>query len=445
MTVMGPGTTISAWRAVRSRPWLAGAILLCSQAVALACWLALPHQYKSQAVLLLDTADAPGLLSQRDDKTKMLMAKITLLASPLLADEVVRTTGMDRSSHLRQMWADMDTNGLSFEEWLQRVVLSGIVPSGSPTSAVLKVGYVSSSPEMAQTLANAVAAALISTSAALNRSADRFAESAYGTGVERALVEFRAAQEALRQRSGVEMMDYKLADSALSDFTLSSRRTGALVQSYLQGVAGQQSLVQMGDTGSLLDDKFVQEQREELVVLKGQRAEVLTSMGDGNPVLKGLDASIRAVSKVIETRERQALMASAVGVKSMADTVAKLTRQDEARRSQLLARERSRLLADSAREAADKAGERFEDTMVMAEAATMSREVPQTELVWMSPANLPGTPWFPDISYYLPISLGLGLLMAVTGASFVERSDRRVRGESDLTEILGDTWIGRLS
>lgn len=438
-------TALLSLQALKHRRWLACAIFCLSQGVAAACWFMLPHQYLSQAVVLLDPGPSPTRLVANDERANVLAAKVGLLTSSLVADEVIRSTGLDRSEVMRENWAIGAPAGMSYEQWLQNVVMAGVVPDGSRGSMVLKIGYAATTPEPAKALANAYADALIRVSDLLNRGADRFADQAFASAQARSRAELKAAQEALAQRGSSDVMGAGMTDPAIKAFISGSRQTSSFVRSHLEGQAQQRVFDQGGDAGSLLDDAFLNTQRQKLSVLTGQRAEAKSNFGDGHPVVKALDASIRAVESTIEAHERKRRAASALGVQIRGDVARSASSDDADRRAALLEREQRRLSYEATRQGVESAGERYEEALTNAEIAALNREAPRSDVRLMSPANTPTESWFPKVAYYVPISLALGLMLAWLGAGVLERADRRVRTLSDVSDVVGSgpAWLLR--
>ncbi|MDI1349272.1 MAG: hypothetical protein PSV21_08595 [Aquabacterium sp.] len=438
-------TALLSWQALKHRRWLAGVIFFFSQCVAVACWFVLPHQYLSQAVVLLDPGPSPTRLVANDERANVLAAKVSLLTSSLVAEEVIRTTGLDRSDVMRENWETSAPAGMSYEQWLQSVVMAGIVPDGSRGSMVLKIGYAATTPEPAKALANAYADALIRVSDLLNKGADRFADQAFASAQARSRLELKAAQEVLRQRGSAELMGEGLTDPGIRAFLSGSRQTSAFVRSHLEGQAQQRVLEQGRDPGSLLDDAFLNTHRQKLSVLTGQRAEAKSNFGDGHPVVKALDASIRAVEATIEAHERKRRAASALGVQLRGDVARSVSGNDVDTRATLLEREQRRLSYEASRQGVESAGERYEESLTNAEVAVLNREAPRADVRLMSAATTPIGSWFPQLAYYVPVSLSLGLILAWLGAGVMERTDRRVRTLGDVSEVVGSgqTWALR--
>lgn len=438
----------TAWlslRGVRHRPWLSASIFVLSQLVAAACWFLLPHHYRAEAVVLIDPVAAPTRLAAHDARANLFMAKVGLLTSSLVADEVIASTGLGRSQVMREAWASNAPDGVTFEEWLQLVVMGGVLPDGSAGSMVLKVAYVTSSPEFAKGMANAYAEALIRVSEALNRGTETFADRAFATAQERTKAELQAAQKALREGAGSNVLDDSLHDPALRAHLNSTRQTTALVNAHLESRARQQVVAQGGDAGSLLDDAFLNTQRQRLATLRGQQAEALTRLGEGHPVVRTLNASVRSVEGAIEQHEKKRKVASALGVQVRADAASVTVSQDAQQQAALLEREQRRLGSMASQAVVDSAAERYESALESAEMAALNRSAPAADVRLLSAAGLPAESWFPSLSYYLPVSLALGLLMAALGAGTMERLDRRVRSLDDVVEVVGSGWTGRLS
>lgn len=432
------------WRVMRCRPILAGSIFVMAQIVAAVCWFTLPHHYKAEAVVLLDASNNPFQIATNDVRANMLASRVGLLSSRLVAERVVKRLGLDRMAAMQQQWDTLGEDRPSFESWLESVALAGLIPQASPGSSLVTVSYASPSPEMAQAMANAFAEELAFAADQLNRGIDLFAGQAYAKAWERARDEMRSAHAALAQGAADSQVLDVVADPALRAHLRSSSQTTSIVGAFLGQDAINQVLAGKADPGSLLDDAYLVQQRERLAQLRTQRAEVVASMGAQHPVVRALDASTVGVEADIRRYEQKRRASQSSRASGMEQTVRSLQQDDAREQAALLGRERQRQALASAQQKADLSAERYEEILTQAELTQLLKDAPRGDVRVVSLSALPASTWFPSLTYFAPVSLVMGLLLAWIGAHASEKRDRRVRSEEELQELVGAPVVGRL-
>ena len=431
---------IDGWlpRAVRYRYPLALLIFALSQVVAWGAWLALPHYYKAEAVVLLDLRSNPAQMVADDERQNAMATKASLLQSRLLADRVVTRLDLRNNEMLRRSWDAMDVGRRpAYDDWLASLVSGGLVPEMAKGSLVLKVGYASASEDFSVALANAFAAELVNLSDALNRGYDAFVGQAYGvTSKQRhdELVEAQKAALVAAQRSAAIS---RIPESALREYLQVGIQANRRVGSYIQSEAAKRSIDALGDTGSLLDDSFIRAQQAALSDLRSQRAATATSMGESHPVVKALDASIRAKELSIRQYEAKVRTAVGVSVKTAAGTAGQLTEATQALKQVLLDSEASRKAYEAAQQEVDETGARYEEALMKDALITLDRDAPRSDVRLLSAAMATGVAWLPVWYIFFPVSGFVGVLLALCGAYIFERHERRVRTAEDVLAITG--------
>lgn len=437
--------SFSPWHVMRHRPVLAGTIFALSQVVAAACWFGLPHHYKAEASVLLDASTNPVQIAVNDVRANMLASRVGLLSSRLVAQRVVKRLGLDRIDMLRQSWAQLGDDRPSFETWLQNIALGGLIPGVTPGSSLVKISYASPSPEMARAMANAFAEELALASDQLNRGVDLYAGQAYAEAQQQARQDMQAAQADLTRGAAAAMVVDAIADPELRAHLRSSGMTTNVVGAFRGQEAISDVLSGKADPGILLDDAYLIQQRQRMGALRAQRSEAVVSLGEQHPVVKALDASMAALDGDIrryENKRRASQSSRTGGMGQMAESL----QQDDARRqATLLAREQQRQALASAQQKADLSAERYEEALTQAELTGLLKDAPRADVRVISLSGLPTSTWFPSLSYFVPVSVGLGLLVAWIGAFVSEKRDRRVRSVEELQALVGAPMVGRLS
>jgi polysaccharide biosynthesis transport protein len=427
---------------VRCRPWLAAMILVSSQIMAVACWFALPHQYKAQAMVLISLTAAPVQVVRDDATANVMAARTALLQSRLLADRVVARLGLASNNTMREAWASGGVSGLSYDDWIASVASAGLMPEVKKGSFMVSVGYVAPSASFATAFANAYAAELVIFTDLLNKGYDQFAERAMGSAVDRARAQMLDAQkqvlaESLKGSEG-------LADPEMRQFLKLSAITNRNNRAYLDTNAVDQTVGKLSELGSALDDKYLETQRITLLDLRSQRSSAATQFGEGHPVVKSIDANIQSIEKGIalyEGKRRQSLSAS---TRQSRDTLNQTEQNSDAAKQALLGNLRKSQAYDASSETAAQRGEAYE--MAVADHAVLeaNREASRADVVLLSKAEEPTAPYFPLWYYYFPTAGVIGLICAALGCAWIERRDRRVRSANDLTVLFGTELAGRI-
>lgn len=431
------------WGAVRARPYVAGSIFALSQLTALAAWVALPHFYRAEAEVLLDTAPSPFQYVQDDRNFNVLAARVALLKSRLMADRVVARLQFDSSQMLKDSWSQLGPDRPSFEEWLARMVSGGLVPNLGEGTYMLKVGYASPAPDFAAALANAYASELVEAVDVLNRGYDRLAGRKVDASVTDAKSRWLASQLAL-QAAAVASASLLpgLSDPALRQHMMLDRMAERKATEFIGGQAANAAFANLADPGSALDDSYLTKQQNTLGDLLSQRAGAVTSMGEAHPVVKSLDANIQAIRNSMALYKSKRMASLSAGVQVSRSVSARTGAEAAESKDQLLQGVRQRLAYDQLAAATEQAGEAYELFLADQAVIALNRDVPRADLRVMSAASLPSVAWFPNWRYYVPLSLTMGLLYAFLGCVWIGRRDRRIHSAADLVGWTGAELAG---
>ena len=426
------------FRSVRYRPVVAGLVLLSSQLVTVGLWFGMPHMYKAEALVLVDVSQGPAQVVGNDATANILGAKLSLLRSRLLTDRVVARLGPDGITVLKGAWSSLDDSRPPFEDWVAAVIGGGLVPTAENGSFLLRVGYGSRSPEFSTNMANLFANEFVTASDLLNRGFDRYADRSFEQAEGRLRQELLVAQQALTQATSKDVMpDGTDIDPALLEYVRMSQLTTRSVRAFVDGQAISSVAGQAGDVGNMLDDTYLRAQRSRLADLRSQRAEAVTSMGEANPVVKALDASIRSIEQGIGAYEGKRRQSMAQAARSKGQVVEQVSEREGALKSARLDREQLYKIYETNQQNVTSIGNRYEDAVMQHSMMALNRDVPRTDARVISNASVPVDTWFPAWYYYFPACLVLGLINAILAAFFLERRDQRVRSADDVAAVVG--------
>lgn len=441
MSAQNPGR--GRWlAAVRARPYLAASIFVLSQLTAATCWWAMPHYYKAQALVVLDSNPSPVQLVRDDGLTGVMPARVALLRSRLLVDRLVVKLKLDTSQRMRDMWDTMGPNRPPFEDWLAQLIAGGLVPEVSQGSFVLRVGYASPSPQFASALANAYANELIELVDVLNRGYDQIAAGKIDASVSAARARWLASQKKVLVDGKDTPLLPGMSDPEMQQFMLLNGISTRTSADYLAGQVATDVLKHMSDPGIAMDDTYLIKQQGVLGDLRSQRAAAVTSMGAVHPVVKGLDANIAAIENSIKLYKVKRLNSMAVELQVKRDVSGVTSGQAATAKEELLRSVKRRQQYEERVFSADEAGDNYEQALSEQLVVALNQDVPRSDLQLLTPASQPQDAWFPQWYYYVPISMGMGILYVLLGCRITDGRDRRVRSVRDVVDLSGAQLVG---
>jgi succinoglycan biosynthesis transport protein ExoP len=429
---------------VRARPYLALTILVLSQVTAAACWLLVPHNYKAQATVLLDSNPSPVQLVKDDGQSSVLAARMALLRSRLLADRLVTRLKLDTNPLMRDTWESMGPKRPPFDDWLAQLVASGLVPELTPRSYMLRVGYASPSPEFATALANAYATELIDLVDVLNRGYDQIGARKIDASVSAARARWLASQKAVLAEGANAPLLPGMSDPQMRQFMLLNAVNTRSTADYIAGQAANEVVTRMADPGDAMDDAYLVKQQGELGDLRTQRSAAVTSLGAQHPVVKGLDANISAVEDSIKLYKVKRRSSMGVGVQVKRDVLGAASGQAAEAKDALLDSVKRRRQYDERVSTAEQAGEAYEELLSEQSTVALNKDIPRSDLQLLNLATQPGEAWFPQWYYYVPISLIMGFVYVLLGCGITEMRDRRVRSVNDVVGLSGAELAGHV-
>jgi succinoglycan biosynthesis transport protein ExoP len=429
---------------VRARPKTALCMLLMSQVVAGVCWWRLPHQYRAETVVMVTANVSPVQVVKDDGSANVVLARVALLQSRLMADRVIARLGLADNAAMRESWSMIGPGGPSYEDWLVNIVSGGLVPEPHTGSYMLTVAYASPLPGFAAVFANTYADELVALTDALNTRNDQTAESALAKGVERSKAQFEQARAELAV-AGREVQGFNgYAGEEWRKFLLLKAQTSRNTRAYVDVNASSEILGKGGDAGIVLDDTYLVTKQGELSALRAQRAAVVTSKGADHPLTKALDAGIRSLEEgmaLYERKRRQSITASANVSRS---NLGQAERDSQEARQALLGHLVKNQAFDASYEAALQRGAAYEAALTDHAMMALNRDAARSDVRVLSRAIVPEDPWFPRWYYYFPLAALAGMICAALGSALVERRDRRVRSLEDMSLLCGASLAGRI-
>ncbi len=416
----------------------------------------LPKRYTSTATVVVDIKGVDqisGMLLPMLPMTGYLATQVDIIQSHSVARRAVDMLKLADNPGAQDVFMKETEGKGNIRDWLADLLLRYLKVEPSRDSSVINVSYTGSDPRFAAAVANAIVQSYINTTLELKTGPARQTTTFFNEQIKALKDNLEAAQTNLslyQRQHGIIATDerFDVENNRLND--LSTQLVVAQGQTY--------------------DAQTRQRQVQELLA----RGEVPESLPDvlSNPVIQGLKGNISQVeakindltSKVGKNHPAyQAAIAERDGIKAQLKSemqvisatlgnAGRLAQQREDQMRATLAAQRAKVLemkkvrddltvllreVENAQRAYDGAQNRMTQTK-------LESQTNQTNVSVINEAVEPIVPSSPRIVVNTVLSIVLGLMLAVAFALLREMSDRMVRSEVDIPELIGVPVLGVL-
>jgi chain length determinant protein EpsF len=418
-------------------------ILLTTIAVTLLSAIAikaiLPPSYVATASVLVD-ANQPdtvtGAMLSPQLMPGYIATQVDVIGSHNVALKVADDLKLTSDPQVKQDFMD-DTQGVgNIRDWLAEALLKDLSITPSRESNLIDVSYKSTDPESAMVIANAFVKAYIQTNLELQTAPAAQTNKWYETQLNELRTKLATAQKKLsdyQQSKGIVNVDEKLDIESTRLAGTATQLTAAQDQTFDSSSRNSRSGDQLSD---VMNNPVIQSLRTELAKAEAKLDQLSRSVGKNHPDYQRATAEVTALREQLATETRHAQQSVNTSMRVAQQREADLRNSLASQKEKLLALKQNRdagaiLVQDveSAQKAYDMALQRATETR-------MASQTNQTNISLLNPATMPTRPASKSIIIIAILALFMGSFLGLALTLVAEMLDRRVRTDSDLTDVL---------
>lgn len=409
-----------------------------------------PKSYSATATVVVDFKADPisgvsttGMMQPE----AILTTQASIMQSDHVARKVVRDLALNESEATREKWLKETEGKGSFEDWLGKTLLKGLVVKPAKDSTVLEINYESVDAGFAAVLANAFAKAYLDTLVQLRTDPARQYAGYFEERAAMARKKLEDAQRTLaeaQKQQGVLLTDERLDLETVRLNELGTQLSG--IRAMRVESTSRRDIAEGGAerTTEVSTNGVVMQHKADLARLEANLAEMQTNMGDKHPAVMQLKASIEQH----KARLRQEIVKVASVVKSN-DTVlrereaaAKVAYEEQ--RNKLLQMKEARNQLVLLEQEVGNAQRIYESISLRQSQSSLEGSTNQSNSYLLSPAVEPPTHSFPKMGLNIVLALSFGVVLTLFLTMAAELLDRRVRTAVDIIHALDLPVIGLL-
>jgi capsular exopolysaccharide synthesis family protein len=433
-------------RVLYRRRWLAISIVL-SVVLAAAVYLyrAVPL-YQAQVSILIDL-DEPHVLEFR----QVLEEAPTFANYSQTQHELLLSRALvQRTVQALELWKRPDF-GPTTEDGAIGVVRAGLQISPIRGTRMAHVRFRWRDPVLAAEIANAHAKQYIEQS--LEK---RFVASEEATkwldeqladerkrveATESALQAYREQHDALSLQDGQNIVVQKLAELNAAVTRAKTTRIERETQ-YRELVEAQRDPAALDAFPAILSNAFIQQLKGQLVGLQREYARLSETLGDRHPTMVETRTALETTEKRLAAEVARLVESVRTAYQAALTEEQSLTRALEEQKAEAMTLNRRGIEYAALEREAESVRLVYQSLLQRAKETSVSRELRATNVQIIDPALPSRQPVSPRRTFIMLMSLLSGTLLAIGGAFLVEMLDERIKVPGDVTEQLGQPFLG---
>lgn len=426
---------------LKARKWIVLLASIITVVTTLGISLILPKTYKATASVLLNykgVDPVSGLTMPGQLLPGYMATQVDIISSKNVALRVVDQLGLAQNPAVVEQFKDAADGKGTVRDWLADLLLKKLDIVPARESSVVEISFRGADPIFVAAVANAFADEYQKISVQLKVEPMKKASAYFNEQLKQLRDNVESAQSRLskyQQENGIVSVDNRLdvENNRLNDLSaqLVQAQTQMMEASSRAGVASGG-----GDSPDVTSNPLVQNLKIGLGNAEAKLAELAQRLERNHPQYQSAKAEVEKLRADLANAIK--VTASSVGNnaailrKREADIRASL----DAQKKRVLELNRSRdelnVLAkdvEAAQRAYDLTSQRFAQTR-------MEGQAEQSDIAVLNPAVAPIEPASPRVMLNTAISVVLGLMLGMGLALLAELLDRRVRSETDLSDML---------
>jgi succinoglycan biosynthesis transport protein ExoP len=433
---------------LHARRWILIVTLLLTVGATVVVSLLLPKTYKGTASVLLNykgVDPVTGFAMPSQLLPGYMATQIDILGSKNVAIRVVERLRLAENAAVVQQFNDATGGEGDVRNWLADLLLTKLDIVPSKESSVINVSFSGSDPQFVAAVANAFAEEYQHATVQLKVDPMKKATGYFNAQTKQLRDSVELAQSRLskyQQDHGIVSVDNRLdiESQRLNDLSaqLVVAQTQAMEANSRKGMAQGQA----GEAPDVANSPVVQNLRMSLATAESKLAEIGQRLGRNHPqyVSARAEADRLRVELNAQTRSTTATVGNNAGILSQREaSLREALAQQKAKVLELnRTRDEMNVLAkdvESAQRAFDVTSQRLAQTRIEGQAE-------QSDVALLNPAVPPTKPAGPKVVLNTALALFLGTLLGTGFMMLAEMLDRRIRGESDLQDLLQIPVLG---
>jgi polysaccharide biosynthesis transport protein len=405
--------------------------------------LLMPKMYTASATVVVDTKADPLTVAAYavQNSSAYIATQVDIISSERVADRVAKLLKLDKSPDYMAAWKDSTDGKGDIIGWIGLMLKKAVVVTPSRDSSVIEISMTWSDPKTAAVLANAFAQAYIDTNIELKVDPAK----QYATWFDERSRALRADLEAKQKRLSDYSAETGIVASNDGRLDVETQRLNELTTQLLTIQALRQDSQSRqrqagGDSESMaevLQSPLISGLKADLSKAEAKLQDVATNVGKNHPDYQN------AAAEVASLRARLGAETARIMASFGSTTQVNLRRENEIRAA--LEAQKKRML--------DLTHERDQVAVLQNDVATAQRnldavtqrlaqsslesQTQQTNIYLLTTAVEPMKRSSPRYFLNLLVGIFLGGILGVSAAMFRELTDRRVREDHDLSQVLG--------
>ena len=412
--------------------------------------LVLPKRYTANASVLVDfkaTDPVLGMMVPAQFLPGYMATQIDIVTSDRVALRVVKSLKLDELPRFHEQWLDETEGRGSYEAWLAALIEKKLDVKPARESNVINIAYTWTDAAASALLANAFAQAYMDTAIELKvEPAKQYSNWFQGRTLamrdnlekaQRALSDYQRTHGIVTTDERLDVENERLAELGTQLVAAQSQRSEAASRQRTANASA-------GTLPEVLQNPTIAALRADLARMDAKREDVASRLGQNHPELQRTDAEIRALRERLN--EETSKVVSSVGNNYQANgqREAEMRAAVEAQKQRVLELKRQRDQTAVLEKEVENAQHNYDLVAQRYTQTNLESLSQQTNVVVLTPASEPADPSFPKLWLNIVLSIILGGLLGAGTVTLLEFIDQRVRGSSDLAELLNVPVVGSI-
>lgn len=430
---------------LRARWMILAGVLAVLISIALIAGLSLPKKYTATGSVLVDSRSPDpinGTLANTSGN--YLSTQMDIIRSERVGIKVVRALKLTENAGLRERWQEATNGEGLFENWLVDLLSDGLEVKPTRDSNVINVSYTGADPRFSAALANAFINSYIDTSLDLRVEPAR----RFGTMFQEQLKQARdRLDEAQRKLSGYQQDKGIVATDERVDVETArlGELSAQLVGLQAQTADAQSRRAQSGlNSPDSMGNGVIMGLKSDMARQEARLQEANSRLGEGHPQIKELRAGIAELKARIQAESGNVGLSSNVGLQISQQRESQARTALEAQRAKVLKLKAIRDEAQLMTRDVESAQRAFDSIQARISQTSLESQSNQTNVSILKVATPPGGHSSPRPVLYTLQAIFVGLFLGIGLVLMVELKHRRIRGDQDLTDLVGADLLGHM-